>query len=294
MDISHLKENTNHGDIMFPLGMYRLNLNHSAGSFNCHWHEEAEFLHVIKGRVIVQVDTKLFEAGPGQTVFINSGEIHACYPNDSCECLVYAYVVSLDFLSSKNMDTCQSKFISPLVEKQLTLPRVLGTETILGKRIASLLSEIAYLCENKPRGYELAVKANLYMIVFHAAASENLETGVQKCSPLDERKMYKLKKALNYVRSNYCSKICIRDIAAEIDMSLEHFCRFFKSIMKKSPVEYINDLRIDTASRLIRDSNRKILEIALEVGFDNLSYFIKVFKKRFKCTPSQFRKAVQL
>ncbi|MOA65622.1 Exoenzyme S synthesis regulatory protein ExsA [compost metagenome] len=55
-------------------------------------------------------------------------------------------------------------------------------------------------------------------------------------------------------------------------------------------MDYINSYRIRQAADLLQQSERKISDIAMEVGFDNVSYFIKVFRKAMKCSPSEFRK----
>jgi AraC-like DNA-binding protein len=59
---------------------------------------------------------------------------------------------------------------------------------------------------------------------------------------------------------------------------------------RKTPVDYINSYRIRQAAALLQQSDRKISDIAMDAGFDNVSYFIKVFRKAMKCSPSEFRK----
>ncbi|MDB5053509.1 MAG: AraC family transcriptional regulator, partial [Bacilli bacterium] len=84
-------------------------------------------------------------------------------------------------------------------------------------------------------------------------------------------------------------KIHIHELAALLSISEGHFCRFFKSLLKQTPIEYINSVRINHAIKLLHNPDLKIIDIALDVGFDNLSYFIKTFKRYKKCTPSEFR-----
>jgi predicted Rossmann fold flavoprotein len=70
-----------------------------------------------------------------------------------------------------------------------------------------------------------------------------------------------------------------------------HFCRFFKRLVRKTPVEYINYYRVNRAVKLLENEDAKIIEIAMDVGFDSFSYFISMFKRYMKCTPSQYRKS---
>jgi AraC-like DNA-binding protein len=73
-------------------------------------------------------------------------------------------------------------------------------------------------------------------------------------------------------------------------MSEGQFNRFFKAMTRTTPIEYLNAYRIKRAGEYLAMSDKKISAIAMDVGFDNLSYFIKVFRQTMKCTPSEYRK----
>ncbi|MBW7458402.1 cupin domain-containing protein, partial [Paenibacillus sepulcri] len=72
-----LKENRLHGDTMLPLGVYENQYMPGGKGFDCHWHEETEFLLVLEGEVLFQVDTEYFTVKAGEAVFIDGGDIHA-------------------------------------------------------------------------------------------------------------------------------------------------------------------------------------------------------------------------
>lgn len=100
----------------------------------------------------------------------------------------------------------------------------------------------------------------------------------------------KMKLILKYVENNYMEKITIEDIANEVDLSQSHFMKYFKNTMGTSFVDYLNEYRLTMASRLLISSDSSILAIASEVGFENLSYFNRIFKKRFGQTPREYRR----
>ena len=85
-------------------------------------------------------------------------------------------------------------------------------------------------------------------------------------------------------------KISIADMAKEAGLSQSHFMKFFKNTMGTSFVYYLNEYRLTMASRLLISSDSSILAIASEVGFENLSYFNRIFKKRFGQTPREYRR----
>ena len=85
-------------------------------------------------------------------------------------------------------------------------------------------------------------------------------------------------------------KITIEDISKEVHLSQSHFMKYFKNTMGISFIDYLNEYRLTMASRLLLSSDSLILDIAAEVGFDNLSYFNRLFKKRFQQSPRDYRK----
>ena len=87
------------------------------------------------------------------------------------------------------------------------------------------------------------------------------------------------------------NKITIADISGEIGLSESHFMKYFKKTMGTSFIDYLNDYRLTKASRLLVTSENSVLEIAIETGFENLSYFIRLFKKKYSMTPNQYRKS---
>ena len=86
--------------------------------------------------------------------------------------------------------------------------------------------------------------------------------------------------------------ISIAEIADIAGFSESHFMRYFKETMGTSFVDYLKDYRLTMAARLLVTSDAAILNIASEVGFDNLSYFNRAFKKRYSMTPSQYRNSL--
>ncbi|EKY23488.1 helix-turn-helix domain-containing protein [Clostridium celatum] len=65
--------------------------------------------------------------------------------------------------------------------------------------------------------------------------------------------------------------------------------RFFKKHIGMTCIQYINNYRLEKASLLLNSTSKPIMDISLEVGFDNLSYFNKLFKNKYNLTPKEFR-----
>lgn len=102
----------------------------------------------------------------------------------------------------------------------------------------------------------------------------------------DSRRVQKVK---NFIDQNYRYEIRLPQVADIAGMSPSAFSRFFKLHTGRNLSEYIIDLRLGYASRMLVDSTHSIAEISFSCGFNNLSNFNRIFKKRKGCSPSEFR-----
>ncbi|CUH96876.1 hypothetical protein P22_2988 [Propionispora sp. 2/2-37] len=288
MDKSILKENRIHGSSLFPLGTYKMVCQQGDKILDCHWHEEWEFLLVKEGCAVFQIETSYYELHAGQAIFINGSNIHAGHPLNHLPCTYYALVFDPLFLCSHGFDILQVNFIDPLVKRQLILPEFISGQEEWEKKIINRLLTIFTICSEVPHGYELAVKAELLMILCEFIQNKNMQKVEKNISA--SYKSGQMKKIIHYIHTNYNKKISIKNLSEVVGLSEGHFCRFFKQIMRQTPIEYINAYRVHIATRMIKETDRKILEVALSVGFDNLSYFYSVFKKHTHCTPLEYRK----
>jgi AraC-like DNA-binding protein len=293
MDKNLLKENRQHGDILLPIEVYYMPNINSSNILDCHCHDELEFLIVTEGQAIFQIETSYFEVFAGQAIFINSDEIHAGFSLGNSICSYYAIVFDPVMLCSNTYDTLQIKFIEPIIKKIFTLPKHLRGELSWEKEVLSHLHFIIKIFNSKCQTYELIVKAHLYLI-FSELILNNSQILQKKETSADKYKTERLKSILNYIHFNYSSKISIKVLADQINLSEGHFCRFFKQMTRRTPIDYINYYRIIKASKLLENSDKKIFDIAMDVGFYNFSYFINIFNHYMKCTPSEYRSESKL
>jgi AraC-like DNA-binding protein len=115
--------------------------------------------------------------------------------------------------------------------------------------------------------------------IYHAG---NLEMGSDR-----------LTKVLHYINTKYQHKIVLEEVAEMAHMHPSAFCRFFKEKTGKSLLEYVNDMRISYACKLIIENRRSISQICFESGFNNLSNFNRTFKRQTGFTPTSYYEEFQ-
>lgn len=102
----------------------------------------------------------------------------------------------------------------------------------------------------------------------------------------DSRRILKVK---SYIAQNYMDELRLKQLADIAGMSSSAFSRFFKLHTGRNLSEYIIDIRLGYAARLLVDTSRSISEISFDCGFNNLSNFNRIFKRKKGCSPSEFR-----
>lgn len=296
------KEAKNHGSEQFPLAYYQMDGRDAAENatilFPHHWHEETEILYFRKGRYHLEVNMETCELEEECFCFVNSGELH--FLKAEGEFWESAVVFSPRMLLFADEDLSQERYIRPLLEGTLSLPRVLKKGSPGFSEVRHSFYEIMryFSCKGTAHqrngqaaacpgpAHQLGIKGALLQILAELGSRGVLS---KEPSLLDQR-VEMVKKAILYMREHYREKLYVRDVAGEVGMNEQYFCRFFKRAVGKSPMNYVSGLRIREAARLLRESSRSVTEVSLESGFNNLGNFMKAFREEFGCTPLQYRK----
>ncbi len=100
-------------------------------------------------------------------------------------------------------------------------------------------------------------------------------------------------RAMSYIRRNFAGKVGLDDVAAEVSLSPTYFSRLFKEEAGQSFKSHLNDLRIGEAKNLLKDTDLPLLEIAAQVGFEDQSYFSRVFRNVAGISPGRYRRSVE-
>lgn len=285
-----LRENRVHGHSLFPVSVYpKVDQLNGDSILDCHWHDEMEIILMEQGTAVFHVDMNVYEVTAGDAIFVGSGEIHAGYLLGNERCVFSAIVFDSRWLAGPSYDALQENLFDPLMTKRLIPPRHIKKNTVWGSSILQYILRILHDHEAHSKTLEISTKAHLYLIFAEMFEQMQLDDKASKVTGSPD-KIDRIKVALGYVHEHYSENIKLKDLASHLNMSEGHFCRFFKQMVQKSPIDYINHYRIQKACKLLENTNYKVVDIALEVGFDNLSYFITLFKKQKQMTPSQYRK----
>ena len=141
------------------------------------------------------------------------------------------------------------------------------------------------MCRDKPYGYQLGVKGELFSLLCLLAA-ESLPANGERPSKSRE----KMKLLLGYIEEHYGERITVEDGAALCFYSNSHFMKYFKRYMGMPFTQYLNDFRLEKAAGFLRTTSLPVTDVAQKCGFDNISYFNRLFRKKYHGTPGEYRK----
>ncbi|WMJ87144.1 AraC family transcriptional regulator [Anaerocolumna sp. MB42-C2] len=255
-----------------------------------HWHYYIELLYFLEGSAVIILGNERNQVSAGDFIIVNSREVHSINSYEGVNTRYIVIKFDVDILYSSAKSVFEAKYILPFTMSQHNYKKVFKENEIKNTPLKILVSEIYEEYRSKKYGYELAVRINigtLFLWSIRKWESEGLkytqETGPKQID------INKLQHLLDYLDLHYNEDISVQDMAKMCNMSYCYFSRFFKKIMHKTFVEYLNYIRITEAKKLLLTTEFNITEVALKVGFSNSSYFIEQFKRYNSQSPKQFK-----
>ena len=269
---------------MFPISISVCNFNKHGNVFPNHWHDHIEFLYIINGKGIIECNSIPYNVKPGDLVVVNSRELHCGY-SLSDFFMYYCIIVDPVLLQSSNADACNIKYINPITRNLLIFNNLISDDKEILEYINRILSEY----DMQKIGYELSIKSDIYKTLVLLMRNHVRNTVDKNNYELRKKELERLRPVLEYIENNYSKQINGLELSKLCNISRYHFCHQFKEITGKTVTDYINNIRINKAVELLFSTSMNITEISLATGFNDINYFIRIFKKLREMPPTAFR-----
>ena len=246
-------------------------------------HNFYEFYYVAENEMIVTIDNEKYLLKEGEFILVPPMRWHAMGPHET-----YATCITVSFDATGYPEEIFSGKLSPLGKQVLSnLVNVYAKNCNESEFRLKMLSDKTE-DEEKDFGYKQALKVNtewlMLDILQNRIQAEKQKSRTEKqYNPLAES-------TLLYLEQHFRENPSLDRIASDLNYSVPHICRVFKQNYNESIVNYLTKLKIDEALKLIELNNRSFREISDSLGFDNVAYFTRIFKKQTGMTPSAYRK----
>ncbi len=277
-----------HEQIGFPYNTYLCTIPQDFDRVGLHWHEQMELIYIKKGSGTVSVGLIPYHVEAGYIVPVLPGELHSIDGDPGVRMEYENIIFSLSILdSTAETDWCRTNLLDPLRSGSLRFPRPITPGTAFHAEATRALDQADHICEDRMSGYSLLVKSQLYLFM-HALFQFRYRDPLQKRA--ESQHAEKLKYVISWVKEHYREPVSIQDAAALTGYSEAHFMRIFKNETGQTFVHFLTEYRLAAASYYLKETNDSISNIAMTCGFENLSYFIRTFKKKYGSSPREFRK----
>ncbi|MDO4649052.1 MAG: AraC family transcriptional regulator [Eubacteriales bacterium] len=269
------------GTYDFPFEFHHIDKTHPRYVMSYHWHVEYELIRVIEGNFTVTLDEKTFRTTKGDVIFVNSGVLHAGIPEQCVyECIVF------DMNAFLKANPACAEYMQRVIHQELMIfPHFTSEQS----EILSCVSAIFEAMSQKPDGYHLSVFGQFYHLFGIVFGNHYYLEGVAP-TRRDYKRIMQLKKVVEFLERNYTTQITLQELSASVSMSPKYFCRFFSEMTHQTPMDYLNRMRIEQACYQLSASDASITEIAYQTGFNDLSYFIRTFRKYKGMTPGKYKR----
>ena len=253
-----------------------------------HWHNSFELIEVVEGKFFCNVDGSEFLINKGNICIINRGRLHHIYTEDhnAFKCRKKTIIFNPDyFIKDQNI---YEKYILPLLEKDAFAHIQFNIKKGIGLDINALMKEIEALEDEKPIGYELEEYSLIYKVIRYLYLA--YQSSKQSIHTAYDANVQIQRNMTSFIHEHFGSKIGLEDIAEAGQVSKSTCIRLFHKYTGKSPIDFLNNYRLQMSAEKLVTTSEQITEIAYACGFGQPSYFNRLFLKEYNMTPNQYRK----
>ena len=254
-------------------------------NFPLHYHDEYELNLIINAKGAKRiVGDHVDQIGDLELVLVGPNQSHAWFTNQckSQEIKEVTIQWHKDLLDEKFLKRNQLSFIRKMFDLS-TKGILFSKETIqhIYPRIVSL---------EKESGFDSVMA--LINILHDLSTSRSMRTLSETIYNSDSQLNFnsrRIEKAYDYMNKNFDKPVALGDIAKLVNMTEVSFSRFIKKRTGITFIDSLNEIRLGHASRILIDTTNSISEVSYSCGFNNISNFNRLFKKKKGCTPKEFR-----
>lgn len=265
-------------------------ISRSAFSNDFHFHKECQLVYVVSGCGIRVIGNSIERFEKGDLTFIGANVPHVWYSEHeagqptSGEAISLALYIDSDLICERLGSLVDTKELRHFLNESQRGLKIGGDKK---KLIAGVMQQMIDQRDISLLASFLRVLACL----LDPADLVYLNTP-DPISSYAAQPLGRIPKLMHYIHQNFKEEISLTGAAAVSGLQIHAFCRYFKSLTNRTFSEFLNDVRIGYACELLHQSELSITQIALECGYNNISYFNRCFRKANKMSPKSFRQSL--
>ena len=278
-----LKENKPHGTKDDPFSTYHIENAGRSFQIPVHWHDEFEIIYVRSGFLTVSISGESYIGKTGEAFVVSPGNLHLM-GSQSGTVDYYTFLFPLKYISFRTDDMLDEKLLESLNSGHLMIcPRVKDT----AKELCEQLIEI-YEAKNDESESKITTQVRTKIILLQFIL-EMWKKGFVIENDTSGRNTVE-KEMVSYIQQNFTGKISLREFGEQFHLSEKYISRYFKEHFHITLSQYVTYLRLEHAKQLLQDTDIPVTDVAMQSGYQNVSYFIRSFQKAYAVSPLKYRK----
>lgn len=278
-----LKENKPHGTKDDPFSTYHIENAGRSFQIPVHWHDEFEIIYVRSGFLTVSISGESYIGKTGEAFVVSPGNLHLM-GSQSGTVDYYTFLFPLKYISFRTDDMLDEKLLEPLNSGHLMIcPRVNDT----AKELCEQLIKI-YEAKNDESESKITTQVRTKIILLQFIL-EIWKKGFVIENDTSGRNTVE-KEMVSYIQQNFTGKISLREFGEQFHLSEKYISRYFKEHFHITLSQYVTYLRLEHAKQLLQDTDIPVTDVAMQSGYQNVSYFIRSFQKAYAVSPLKYRK----
>lgn len=249
-----------------------------------HWHQEIEICFIKNGSGKYLINGVVYPFSKGDIFIISNEDIHMCY--EDSELIMQVVMFAPHFI--------QSDYSSMLDFEYRTLflngSKKIGKNDPYHHKLSGILTEIEEEYNKKQNEFSLMIKALLLQFIAVSIRSFNECDKANTGYSISANAVKIIRSVINELEKNYAEMINLDTIAKKYNISIPYLCSCFKKLTGSTPNNFLIRKRIAASKQMLSLSDKSILDVSHECGFQSLSNFNHLFKDFVGCTPSTYRK----
>lgn len=247
-----------------------------------HWHDDIEFIIVLKGEMSYNINGKPISINIGEGVFVNARQMHFGFSDTHMEC-EFICIIFHPMLLCINPDI-EQKYVLPVIQNEEISFIHLTPQISWQNEIISKINFIYSI--HKTTAATLKIQSAFSWI--WALIYENMPK-ISTTTHLHNSDLSILKNMIGFIQQHYNESITLQQIAISGSVGQSKCCRIFGKYIHQTPNKYLTTYRLNKSSELLLNTDMNITEVAYAIGFNGASYFAEAFRKYFHCSPSEYR-----
>ena len=277
-----LKENKPHGTKDDPFSTYHIENAGRSFQIPVHWHDEFEIIYVRSGFLTVSISGESYIGKTGEAFVVSPGNLHLM-GSQTGTVDYYTFLFPLKYISFRTDDMLDEKLLEPLNSGHLMIcPRVKDT----AKELCEQLVDI-YMAKKDESESKITTQVGTKIILLQFIL-EMWKKGFVIENDTSGRNTVE-KEMVSYIQQNFTGKISLKEFGEQFHLSEKYISRYFKEHFHITLSQYITYLRLENAKQLLQDTDLSVTETAMQSGYQNVSYFIRSFKKTYGISPLKYR-----